>query len=306
MEPTKSDVHQDAILTNVSIKYANGDAIADIVMPRVKVAKESDKYYKYTRDFRIPDTHRAIGSESKKIGWNVTTDTYFCEEYALHDDIYDRIRDNVDNPLDLDVDTTENITDALIRDREKRVADILFSSSYVTNYTTLTGSDQWNDYAGSDPIGDIETGMQSVREACGRTPNTVVMGRQVMSELRNHPDLLERIKYTQKGVVTADLLSSLIEGNPRVVVGDLMYDSSQEGGTESLGYIWGKKVLIAYVEQSPSLRSMSLGYQFYSEDRITRQWREDKIRADRVEVGEVSDEKLISADCGYLIVDAVA
>jgi len=248
MEPTKSDVHQDAILSNVSIKYANGDAIADIVMPRVKV----------------------------------------------------------DNPLDLDVDTTENITDALIRDREKRVADMLFSTSYVTNYTTLTGSDQWSDYAGSDPIGDIETGMQSVREACGRTPNTIVMGRQVMSELRNHPDLLERIKYTQKGVVTADLLSSLIEGNPRVVVGDLMYDSSQEGGDESLGYIWGKKVLIAYIEQSPSLRSMSLAYQFYSKDRITKQWREDKIDADRVQVQEVSDEKLVSADCGYLIEDAVA
>lgn len=301
-----SDVHQDAILTNVSIKYGNGNAIADIVMPRVKVAKESDKFYKYTRDFRIPDTHRALGSESKKIGWNVTTDTYFCEEYALHDDVYDRMRANVDNPLDLDVDTTENLTDALIRDREKRVADILFSSTNITNNTTLTGSDQWSDYAGSDPIGDIETGMRSVREACGKTPNTIVMGTQVMSQLRNHPDLLERIKYTQKGVVTADLLSSLIEGNPRIVVGDLMYDSSQEGDTDSLGYIWGKKVLIAYVEQSPSLRSMSLAYQFYSEDRITRKWREDKIRADRIEVGEVNDEKLVSADCAYLIEDAVA
>lgn len=306
MEPDKRDVHQDAILTNVSVKYANGAAISDLVFPRVKVKKESDKYYKYTRDFRIPNTKRAMGSETNKIGWNVTTDTYFCEEYGLHDDIYDRMRDNVDNPLDLDIDTTENITNALMLDREKRVADIVFSASVVTNTLALTGNDQWDDYAGSDPLGDIQTGLIAVKEACGKSPNRIVMGEQVMNELRNHPDLLERIKYTQKGIVTADLLSSLLPGTPQIVVGDLMYDSSQEGGTESLGYIWGKNVLIAYIEPSPSLRSISLGYQFYSKERMTEKWREPKIKADRVEVTEIGDEKLVSADCGYLLTAAVS
>ena len=42
--PVKRDVHIDAILSNVSVKYGNGEAIADIVFPRVKVKKESDKY----------------------------------------------------------------------------------------------------------------------------------------------------------------------------------------------------------------------------------------------------------------------
>lgn len=304
--PLSKDVHVDAILSNVSIKYANGLAIADQVFPRVKVAKESDKYFTYTRDFRIPKTYRGIGSESEGIDWEISTDSYFCEEYALHDDVFDRVRKNADAPLNMDVDTTEVLTDALIRDREKRVADIAFSSSHITNYTTLSGTNQWSDYAGSDPLGDIETGMLSVKAACGRVPNTVVLGEQVMSKLRNHPDLLERIKYTQKGVVTADLLSSLLPGNPKVLVGDLMYDSSQEGGTESLGYIWGKYALIAYVEASPGIRKMSLGYQFYSQDREVSKWREDKIKGDRIEVSEVSDEKLVSASCGYLIAGAVA
>jgi hypothetical protein len=304
--PTNRDVHLDAILSNVSIKYANGLAIADQVFPRVKVLKESDKYFTYTRDFRIPRTYRAIGSESNAIDWNISTDSYFCEEYALHDDVFDRIRKNADTPLNLDVDTTETITDALIRDREKRVADIAFSTGSITTNSALTGSDQWSDYAGSDPLGDLETAMLAVKQASGRVPNTVVLGEQVMSKLRNHPDLLERIKYTQKGVVTADLLASLLPGNPRVLVGDLMYDSSQEGDSESLGYIWGKKALVAYVEASPGLRKMSLGYQFYSQDRTTSKWREDKIKADRIEVSEVSDEKLVSASCGYLLDTVVA
>jgi len=304
--PVKRDVHIDAILSNVSVKYANGEAIADIVFPRVKVAKESDKFFTYTRNFRIPRTYRAIGSESEGIDWEISTDSYFCEEYALHDDVFDRLRKNADAPLNLDVDTTEVLTDALIRDREKRVADIAFSDSYVTSGTTLSGADQWSDYAGSDPLGDLETAMLSVQGACGKLPNLIVLGAQVMSSLRNHPDLLERIKYTQKGIVTEDLLASLLPGGPRVVVGNLMYDSSQEGGSESLGYIWGKKALVAYSEASPGIKKISLGYQFYHQDREVAKWRENKIRADRIEVSEVGDEKLVSADCGYLIQGVVA
>jgi hypothetical protein len=272
----------------------------------VKVAKDSDVYFTYTRDFRIPLTYRAIGSESNAIDWNLSTATYFCEEYALHDDVHDRLRKNADQPINLDVDTTEVLTDALIRAREKRVADIAFSGTYVTNTSALAGVNQWSDYAGSDPLGDIETAMLAVKAASGMTPNLVVLGEQAMSKLRNHPDLLERIKYTQKGVVTEDLLGSLLPGSPTVLVGDLMYDSSPEGETESLGYIWGKNCLVAYVEASPGIKRVSLGYQFYSEDRSVSKWREDKIRADRIEVSEVSDEVLVSAACGYLYTAVVA
>jgi len=306
MNPVKRDVHIDAILSNVSIKYGNGIAIADAIFPRVKVAKESDKFFTYTRNFRIPRSYRAIGSESEGIDWEISTDSYFCEEYALHDDVYDRLRKNADAPLNLDVDTTETLTDALILDREKRIADIAFSDTYVTNGDTLVGADQWSDYAGSDPLGDLETAMVSVQEACGKRPNLLALGDQVMSKLRNHPDLLERIKYTQKGVVTEDLLSSLLSGAPSIVVGNLMYDDTQEGVAENLDYIWGKKVLVAYREASPGIKKISLGYQFYNQDRETAKWREEKLKGDRIEVSEVSAEKLVSASCGYLLQGVVA
>ena len=306
MNPVSRAVHVDAVLSNVSVKYSNGQAIADQVLPRVKVAKDSDVYFTYTRNFKTPNTYRAIGSESNAIDWNVSTATYFCEEYALHDDVYDRLRKNADQPLNLDVDTTEALTDALILDRERRVAAIAFSGSYITNTSPLAGANQWSDYAGSDPLGDIEAGMLSVKAACGKTPNLVVLGEQVMSKLRNHPDLLERIKYTQKGVVTEDLLGSLLPGAPTVLVGDMMYDTTVEGIAESLGYVWGKNCLIAYVESSPGIKKVSLGYQFYSEDRTVSKWREDKLKGDRIEVSEVSDEVLVSASCGYLYTAVVA
>jgi len=306
MNPTRRDYHQDAVLTAVSIKYANGDSICDTVFPRVKVAKESDKYYKYVRNFRLPKALRAIGSESNAIDYNLETDSYFCEEYALHGDVHDRERKNADVPLKPDIDCTENVVDALTLLREKRVADIAFNAAVVLNNTTLAGVNQWSDYAGSDPLGDIAAGIYSAKAASGKKPNLVVMGEEVMIQLEQHPDILERIKFTQKGVITADLLSSLLPGAPRVVVGDLMYDDSQEGDSEDLGYIWGKKVLIAYAEASPGIKKISFGYQFYHQDRETAKWREDRLKGDRIEVTEVADEHTVAAACAYLIVDAVA
>lgn len=308
MNPTGRDIHQDSVLSNVSVKYANGEAIADLVFPRVKVKKDSDIYYKYVRNFRLPTAYRAPGSEANKIEWNVETDTYFCFEWALKGQITDQDRRNADQPLNLDIDTTEDVTDALIRLREKRVADIAFASAFITNGVTRTGTQQWNDFDNSDPFGDFETGMLAVEAACGKRPNLVVLGASVMSKLHNHPDLLDRIKYTQKGVVTADLLASLLsyESPVRVAVGSMMYDAAQEGAAENLTRIWGKKALIAYVEPSPALKRISLAYQLYSEDRYVIKYREEKERSDYVEVTETSDEKLVAAACGYLITDAVA
>ena len=43
--PTMSDVHIDAALSELSIAYKNKSFIADQVFPLVTVEKQSDKYY---------------------------------------------------------------------------------------------------------------------------------------------------------------------------------------------------------------------------------------------------------------------
>jgi len=118
--PTKADVHVDAVLSGVSVMYKNDELIADSVMPVVPVKKESDKYYTYTRNWRLPEAKRAAGAEAAEVEWNVSSATYTCEEYALKDLLPDRVRDNADKPLSMDVDTTENLTDLIQLLRRKK------------------------------------------------------------------------------------------------------------------------------------------------------------------------------------------
>ena len=297
--PTKSDVHQDSVLSGISIMYENDEYIADRVLPVVPVVKESDLYYIYTRNWRIPEAKRAPGAEAAEVEWNVETDSYSCVEYALKGFVSDRDKDNADKPLDLEIDETNNVTGLIQLIREKRVADVVFASGSYTNTSALTGGNRWDDYAGSDPIGDVRTGRATVHAASGKTPNTMIVGKQVHDKLLDHPDVLERIKYTQKGLVTADLLATLFEVD-NYIVGKALYDSSNDGGDESLGYLWGKYVSLIYVEPSPGLRKVSYGYQFQSRGFRTKKWREEGRDGAFIESGEIRDEHLVSKDCGYL------
>ena len=306
MNPLESDVHVDAVLSGVSVKYSNEELIADQVMPVVNVKKESDKYFVYTRDWRLPQSKRGLGAEANEVEWNVGTDTYSCEEYALKDLIPDRVRANQDNPLNIDVDTTEDLTELIQVGREKRVADIAFvAGTYGTQTSALAGANQWDDYAGSDPIGDVRSAKATVHAASGKTPNTMIIGYQAHLKLLDHPDILERIKYTQRGVVTNDILAALFEVD-KYIVGKALYDSSQEGGDESLGYIWGKSVALIYAQPSPGIKKVSFGYQFQSRGFRVKKWRVEGRDGDFVEAGEIRDEKVVAATCGYLYTTVVS
>jgi hypothetical protein len=304
--PTEKDVHVDSVMSGVSIKYTNDELIADQVLPVVPVKKESDKYYIYTRNWKLPQSKRAAGAEANEVEWNLDTATYQTEEYALKDFIPDRVRDNADNPLDMDIDSTENLTDLVQLGREKRVADIVFgAANYGTQTSALAGANQWDDYAGSDPIGDVRAKKAIVHAASGKTPNVMVIGYEAYLKLLDHPDVLERIKYTQKGLVTTDLLATLFEVD-KILVGKALYDTTQEGVAESLSYIWGKSVALIYSQPSPGLKKVSFGYQFQSRGFRTKKWREEGREGDFVETGEIRDEKLVAAATGYLITTVVS
>ena len=303
--PAKGDVHTNSVLSGVSVMYKNDDYIADQVMPVVPVKKESDLYYTYTRNWRLPVALRAAGAEAAEVEWNVGTDNYSCIEYALKDLLPDRVRDNADKPLSMDADTTENLTDIIQLLREKRIADVVFTGGNHGTTSALSGSNQWSDYAGSDPIGDVRTAMNTVHAASGKLPNTLVMGREVFIKLLDHPDVLERIKYTQTGKITAAILASLFEVD-KILVGNALYDSSTVDASESLGYVWGKNVALIYAQQSPGLKKVSYGYQFQSRGFRTKKWREEGRDGDFFESGEIRDEKIVASACGYLYTTVVA
>jgi hypothetical protein len=65
------------------------------------------------------------------------------------------------------------------------------------------------------------------REETGFAPNILVIGPHVLQALRNHPEILDRIKYTERGIVTEDLIASLL-GVEKILVS---YATQANGAT---------------------------------------------------------------------------
>ena len=95
----------------------------------------------------------------------------------------------------------------------------------------------------------------------GFRPNTLVLSPHVFNALKNHYDVLDRVKYTETGIVTTSLLASLFEVD-KVYVAWAVVNAGAKGASDNVGFIMGKNALLCYSNPNPSLRTPSAGYIF--------------------------------------------
>lgn len=314
-QPTSSQVHVDAILTNISVAYMQmqENFIASRVFPIVPVSKQSDKFFTYTKNdwFRDEAQRRADATESAGGGYGLSTDSYQCDVFAFHKDIGDQTRANADAPIQVDREAAEFVTGRLMLKMETQ-----FVSSFFT--TGVWGTDDtptnlWSDYTNSDPLNDVEEGKAEILSTTGYEPNTLVLGYEVFRQLKNHPDLVDRIKYTSAQTLTAELMASLFD-IPRVMVAKAVKATNNEGGTQAYDFTHGKNALLTYSAPSAGLLQPSGGYvmswtgvsQGLGATIGTSRIRMEQFKADRIEAEISFDMKVIGADLGYFFSNCVA
>ena len=314
-QPTSSDVHVDAILTNISVAYIQDQKayIANQVFPTIPVEKQSDKYFLYSKGdwFRDEAQKRAPATESVGSGYSLSTSTYSADVYAFHKDVDDQVRANADSPLNVDRDATEFVTQRMLMRQEIQWTTDFFSTSIWA--TDATPSNLWSDYTASDPIGDVETGKSTILNSTGYLPNTLVLGYDVFRQLRHHPDIVDRVKYTSAENVTEDILARFF-GVDRILIARAIRNTANEGAANSFSSIAGKNAALYYVAPTPGLLTPSAGYSFAwrgvsdgmgANVGITR-FRMPELRADRVEAQMAWDNKVIATDLGYFFPSCVA
>ncbi len=315
-QPTASEVHVDAALSQISVAYVQSrdDFIAGKVFPQVRVDKQSDKYFTYTKAdwFRDEAEKRAPGTESAGTGFGISsTNTYFADIYALHQDVPDRVRQNADAALDPDRDATRFITQRMLLRQEMQWVTEYFSSGVWG--TTVTPGNLWSSFTTSDPIGDIDLGTTTVAKATGFMPNTLVLGFEVWQKLRRHPDIVDQFKFTSSESVTTDMLAGLL-GLDNVFIAKAIKNTTAEGVTASYSFTHGKDALLCWVTDQPGLLMPSAGYNFIwqgvSEGLQTdigiSRFRMDELKADRIE-GEIAfDMKVVASDVGYFLNNVVS
>lgn len=299
------------------------DFIADKVFPVVPVDKKSNVYYKYAKGawFRTNAAKRAPATESAGTGWDVTTDSYFCDVWAVHKDIADQDRANQDSPIiDLDRDATEFITRDLLLRRELSWVNAYFKTGLWAN-TDQTGVAaapganqflQWNQTAAT-PIEDISAQRLVIGEKTGYKPNTLVLGPRVYETLKNHPEFTDRIKYTQTGIVTPALIAAVLDID-QVLIPAAIQNTALEGAADAFSFIYSKSAFLAYAAPSAGILQPSAGYTFNwtgylgagaGGNRMKR-FRMEQIASDRLEAEIAFDQKVVATDLGVFFATAIA
>lgn len=316
-QPNLSDVHVDAILTNISVAYLQKQEnfIADKVFPVIPVDKKSDKYFVYSKNdwFRDEAQRRADATESAGSGYNLTTGTYNADVWAFHKDVGDQTLANSDAPLNPLREAAEFVAHRLLLRKELQFVSDFFTTGVwaddVTGVSTSPSSGQtyqWSDYTNSDPINDIEAAKSEILGNTGMEANTLVLGYETFRQLKNHPDLVDRIKYTSSQTITTDMLAAMFD-IPRVMVAKAVKATNNEGATAAYGFAYGKAALLTHVATNPGLLTPSAGYSFQwtgvssglGANIGTSSFRMESIKATRVEAEMAFDNKVIGSDLGY-------
>jgi len=306
-QPALSDVHITRAITDAAIRYSNELFIADQVAPVVPVKNLTDKYFVFDRGDWFRDgasIDRRPGAAAPRGGYEVSNETYVCKTMAMASNVPDEIVDNADEPLRPFEDASEWCMHQVLIRRERQASANLFISGTWNAGTDWSGT-QWSDFENSDPAADISAGIDAVITGTGFTPNTLTMGMEVISDLKLHPEGLDRFNYTPPGIMTTDLVAEWL-GVEKVIVGKATYNTAEEDATEAFSQIWGKHALLSYQPPSPSITEPSAAYIFEKTGLETSTWYEDPEHQSVVEVSKANDCKRTSVYAGYYFPSVVA
>jgi len=301
----------DPVLTSIAQGYKNADFVGGVLFPTVKVGARGGKIIQFGKeDFMLYNTGRAPGQNTKRVSFGHQGLPYVLESHSLEGQLPIETMQEAAAVPGIDLSTnTINATQNIIALRlEKQQADTARNAAAysASNKITLSGTSQWSDYSGvSDPVAVIEAGKEAVRKKIGKRPNLAVIGAAVFAALKQHPKVVDRMKYTGRDVATPELLAQLFDLD-EVRVGDAVFADDAGNFTD----VWGKDVVLAYVEvgtvQEKGKPSYGYTYQLEGYAIVEEPYFDRNAKSWMFPVTDEVAPVIAGADAGYLIVNAVA
>jgi len=294
------------VLTELARGYSNAAMIADAIFPMVSVSKEAGKIPEFTKEaFKIYSTERAIRANSNRINPDDRNEIDFvCVEHDLEYPV--DYREQEDDVFDTQKHATFVVSEAIALRREKLCADIAQATgNYGSNTATLGAGDKFTNTS-SNPFTAFKNASEAIRAGIAKRPNVVIIGATAFAALKEHPALMERLKYTQTGLITPDILATMLDVE-KVFVGDSIYVTDAGVNTD----IWSDNVIVAYV---PSLKTSiprsiyepSFGYTLRKKNQPIVDTYSENGKVLLVRSTDIFVPKLVGSDAGYLIYDTNA
>lgn len=310
----------DPVLTAIAIGYRNAAHafIADDVMPRMTVYGESFKWTEFPLEegFRAPDNRVGRTGRVNRVEFTMEERTSSVEDFGLEAPIpnsdiaeAERMRSQGLGNADPEADAVVLLEDYNLINRERRVAQLAQApSSYpAAQRLALAGSDQFSDFAASDPIDIIKTCLGSLLVY---RPNQVSMSFKVWDKIRSHPKLINAVKggLTTEGMITREAFAALFDLR-KVNVGEAFLDTAQFGQAPSIRRIWGNNMVFQYVDPMPARGKVTHAFTATYGAKFAGRYQDINVGLEGgtvVREGERIKELICAPAAGFLLQDVIA
>ena len=309
-------------LRNVSLQYRNKSYIGDRVFPLIDRVSPEAKIARYLKGawFRDEADVRAAGTRAKRSGYPIDYIDIVTKEYAFAKEVTDEDRKYSDvmgaPPLQPDTDALEFTADKIDLRKEILVANLILTGTW----SGVAGEDAgglWAAGSSNTFLADVRARIETIRANTGLLPNILEIDHGTYTSLKDEDTILQKIKYTQLGVFTKELLASLLDLE-EVIVGEAIKNTAKEtkAGTEfTASNVWEKNAgkgsaFLYYRPKSPGLKIPSAGMQARTAFdggavRRSEKWREPAEHQDVYETAEKTHILQTGADLGFLWYDTL-
>ncbi len=263
---------------------------------------------------KMPDTSRAARGNYNRSDYEFETGTYACKEYGWEEPV-DEVEEKLYNRFfDAEEVAVKRATDIILRGQEKRVSDMVFNTSNLTNSAVST---EWSTSATCTPRADVTTAKQAMRAASGLMPNKMAISLKVLENLLITSEITSALQYTNPielgGLEMQKRVLAQYFGLDEILVGGAVYDSAKKGKTFSIADLWDDEYCLLFKGASGArdLREPCLGRTFLweedsPENLVVEQYREEQTRSEIYRVRNNVDECFVFAGAGYLLTNITA
>ena len=300
----------DPILSAVARGYRSPKAaIANILFPIVTVGQRAGRIIAFgPDDYKLMSTKRAPGANTKRVQFGYASEPFSLVDHRLEGGVPVELQEEAQaGPgIDLSSNAVQRVQNTMALEREYAAGQLARDASKyaASNKETLSGTSQWSNPA-SDPFTDIMEGKEVIRSKTGEKPNVLTLGPKVLTALRTHPKVLDRLTTsTDRPPATIQQLQALFELQ-QVVEGEAVYhDGSQ------FQDVWGKDAILAFTTPASmqEMGSPSFGYTYQLEDRpmVEEGYPDRNANSWFYPVTDAYQPVLAGATAGFLFKSAVA
>lgn len=270
-------------LTNLALAYFQNSSnyFARAIFPMCPVNLSSDIYYRFSKEDLLRDNWQRkpeYGSVMPAV-ISEDTDTYHCQ--------VDQMIMGISQIRETDLKRRQG--PGLAKDpRQMRVKtmaeqanihqDLMFAKKYFVKGawknefagvdSTAPGANEMIKFSNhnSDPIKFIDEQKTKMHEETGRTINRIALGANAYNALKQHPAILERVKYggstANPASVTENVIAQLFEVEKLVVLKSI-YNQAPQGADGKMTFIGDPNaMLLVHATNTPSVEEPTAGYIF--------------------------------------------